>query len=258
MLAAFAGCDKTQKNTGVDEAGQVESERALLAQEKARLAADKARFIAERDLAEKKANAEKEGTILTQDKARLTAEKTRLAAEMDLAERNANAEAKRLAYERAKLDMEKENFAAEKAKRPSPNTPNAEDEPIVLKGAPSPKMAGSAEEQRKIDEDKAKIEAEQRRSVERLSALARDGGTSKGPHMVGPVPNNAPPAAPPTAMPAVPGTVPATGLPVAVTKPLTRSTPTPTPSPLQRPPAPSSQTREKGLRPVSLEPSRGL
>jgi len=220
MLASLVGCGDSQKNAGPD-AQQIEHDKEI---------------------------------------ARLEQKWGRLAAEKELAEKTANAEAKRLAFERAKLEIEKESFEAEKkrlAANNAPATPPVPPAPVVRVENNPP--AGLAADISKAEQERNKIEVEKLRTEnDRATVEARNEAEDKGfntqpPKLpvavpgvtrVGPVPQPVPPFA---------------GQPLPP-QPNAKATPTPTPTPrpVDRSRGVSSKPREKGLRPVGLEPSSGL
>ena len=201
ILAALVGCGDSQKNAGPD-AQQIEHDKEI---------------------------------------ARLEQKWGRLADEKELAEKTANAEAKRLAFERAKLEIEKETFEMEKKRLIGSQQPPAAVTPAVVRTETAPATEPAA--------DIAKAEVEKARvENERATVQARADADDKGPPPLIPnLPAGIPKSAPVVA-PAPKPVQPFTSLPP-------KATPTPTPRPYERG---SGSAPEKGLRPVKLQPSSGL
>lgn len=164
MLAALTGCRDSQKDTGLD-AQQIEHDKEI---------------------------------------ARLEQKWGKLAAEKDLAEKTANAETKRLTFERAKLEIERETFEAEKARltrsKQLPAPPVAAP-PVVGPGnnppvEPAADIAKAEQERSKIEAEKMRVENDRATVLARANAEADE----KGPPILAP---NVP-AAPLVAQPVQP------------------------------------------------------
>ncbi len=195
-----------------------------------------------------------------QEQARIEQNWRKLADEKDIAKKTADAEAKRLSFERAKLEIEREAFEVEKkrlAANNAPATPPVPPAPVVRVENNPP--AGPAEDISQAEQERIKIEGEKmRKENDRATVEARNEAEDKG---FNTLPPKLPVAVPGVArVGPVPQPVPPFAAQPLPQQPNAKATPTPTPTPRpnDRSRNVTSKPREKGLRPVGLDPSGGL